>query len=79
MKPGRQEGLISIWIWPPKPIRDLGRSPRRAPTVRDPTTPTNSSDPSLISAIKKLGLNLEPIEGPGKFIVIDHVERPSGK
>lgn len=41
----------------------------------------NSSDPSLIStiktAIKKLGLNLEPTEGPGEFIVIDHVERPS--
>ena len=39
--------------------------------------------PSIISAIKtaikKLGLNLEPTEGPGKFIVIDRVERPSGK
>lgn len=67
---------------PPEAIKDLGRRPRGAPAVRDPRTPANSSDPSLISAIKtaikKLGLNLEPTEGPGEFIVIDHVERPSG-
>ncbi len=65
----------------PETIKDLGRRPRGAPTVRDPRTPANSSDPSLISGIKtainKLGLNLKPSEGPGEFIVIDHVERPS--
>ncbi len=47
---------------PPEAIKDLGRRPRGAPIVRDPRTPANSSDPSLISAIKiaikKLGLNL---------------------
>jgi uncharacterized protein (TIGR03435 family) len=63
-------------------IKDLGHGARGAPTVRDPRTPANSSDPSLISAIKtaikKLGLNLEPTEGPGEFIIIDHIERPSG-
>jgi uncharacterized protein (TIGR03435 family) len=27
--------------------------------------------------MKKLGLNIQPTEGPGEFLVIDHVERPS--
>jgi len=30
------------------------------------------------SALPKLGLKLEPAKGPGVFLVIDHVERPSG-
>jgi uncharacterized protein (TIGR03435 family) len=27
--------------------------------------------------MKKLGLSIQPTEGPGEFLVIDHIERPS--
>ena len=30
------------------------------------------------TALQKFGLKLEPAQGPGEFLVIDHVERPSG-
>ena len=53
--------------------------PRSLPAVSDPTAP--APPPVLFdaakSAMKTLGLNLEPTQGPGEFIVIDHVERPS--
>ena len=55
--------------------------PRSLPATSDPTTPR--TPPILFSAteiaMKKLGLNIEPAEGPGEFLVIDHVERPSEK
>ena len=54
--------------------------PRSLPAERDPTTPR--TPPILFNAaeiaMKKLGLNIQPTEGPGEFLVIDHVERPSG-
>jgi uncharacterized protein (TIGR03435 family) len=34
--------------------------------------------PSLLTALGQLGLRLEPAKGPREFLVIDHVERPSG-
>jgi uncharacterized protein (TIGR03435 family) len=45
-------------------------------------TDTPSDDPpggpSIFTAIEEqLGLRLEPAKGPGEFLVIDHVERPS--
>ena len=49
----------------------------------DPAAPANAVDPSSYSyeairgAVQKLGLKLEPAEGPGQFLVIDHVERPT--
>jgi bla regulator protein BlaR1 len=62
------------------PTEEFGRRARSLPALSDPAAP--ATDPSLISAIKtavkKIGLNLEPTEGPGEFLVIDHVERPSG-
>jgi uncharacterized protein (TIGR03435 family) len=32
---------------------------------------------NIRTALQKLGLKLEPAQGPGDFLVIDHVERPS--
>jgi uncharacterized protein (TIGR03435 family) len=64
------------------PTEALGffRRAHGSSATSDPATPP--PDASLISAIKiavkKLGLNLEPTTGPGEFIVIDRVERPSG-
>jgi uncharacterized protein (TIGR03435 family) len=43
-------------------------------------TPDTSTDPphsSVFDAVKKLGLKLESGKGPGEFLVIDHIERPS--
>ncbi len=53
--------------------------PRSLPAVSDPTTPR--PPPILFHAaeiaMKKLGLNIEPTGGPGEFLVIDHIGRPS--
>jgi uncharacterized protein (TIGR03435 family) len=49
--------------------------------LRDPdTAPTlaEQDGPSLFTALQKLGLKLEPAKGFGDFLVIDHVEKPSG-
>jgi len=48
-----------------------------APT--DPASPAIPADPffAISSAVRKLGLRLSAAEGPGSFLVIDHVEKPS--
>jgi uncharacterized protein (TIGR03435 family) len=55
------------------------RRARGKPAFGDPAVP--ATDPSIVSEIKtgieKLGLNLEPATGPGEFLVIEHIERPS--
>jgi uncharacterized protein (TIGR03435 family) len=33
--------------------------------------------PSLFTALEDIGLKLQPAKGPGEFLIIDHVERPS--
>ena len=33
---------------------------------------------AIFSAVQKVGLKLDPAKGPGDFLVIDRVERPSG-
>ena len=59
---------------------NIGHRALGAPALSDPAAP--ATDPTLVSAVKaavkKLGLSLEPARGPGEFIVIDRVERPSG-
>lgn len=59
----------------------LGRS-LATTTQNNSGDPTPTSDPSLIfsavnTALQKLGLTLKAAQGPGEFLVIDHVERPS--
>lgn len=56
----------------------LGR-PRSLPALSDPTAP---APPPLVfdpvnTALTKLGLKLEPAMGPGEFIALDRIERPS--
>jgi uncharacterized protein (TIGR03435 family) len=48
-----------------------------APT--DPASPAIPADPfgAISAAVRKLGLKLSPAKGPGAFLVIDHVEKPS--
>ena len=42
------------------------------------TTPAGvSGAPSIVTALKELGLKLEQAKGPREFLVIDHVERPT--
>jgi uncharacterized protein (TIGR03435 family) len=47
--------------------------PLFAPPPTEPTTP----GPSIFTALRHLGLMLEPTKGPREYIVIDQVERPS--
>ena len=61
------------------PAEEFGRRARSLPALSDPVAP--ATDPALISAIKtavrKLGLSLEPAKRPGDFLVIGRLERPS--
>lgn len=44
----------------------------------DSATPDNPVGPDIFTALQQqLGLQLEPARGPGVFLVIDHVERPT--
>jgi uncharacterized protein (TIGR03435 family) len=60
--------------------RGLLNRPRPLPAVSDPTAPALPPVPfeAAKTAMNKLGLNLEPANGPGEFLVIDHIERPPG-
>jgi uncharacterized protein (TIGR03435 family) len=40
--------------------------------------PSDAAGPSIFTAVQQqLGLKIEPAKGPGEFLVIDHVEKPS--
>ncbi len=56
--------------------------PEGVPAPRDPTAPPVATDPargpSIFAAVQQqLGLKLVPAKGPGEYLVIDHVEKPS--
>jgi uncharacterized protein (TIGR03435 family) len=52
------------------------------PGVIDAFGPPSANEPSAASIFtvvqEQLGLKLEPVIGPRQFLVVDHVERPSG-
>jgi len=46
-------------------------------TRPDSAGSTDPNVPSLFGALDRLGLKLEPAEGPVDFLVIDHIDRPT--
>jgi uncharacterized protein (TIGR03435 family) len=61
-------------------VTDLGYP--ADPRSSDPAAPAAPADPSSVfdavrTAVQKLGLKLDQAKGPGEFLVIDSVERPS--
>jgi bla regulator protein BlaR1 len=71
------EGLFDIYL-------DIPPEPRPADDAAGagPSTPPGRPDPertlaAIKAAVQKLGLRLEAAKADGKFLVIDHAERPS--
>jgi uncharacterized protein (TIGR03435 family) len=56
---------------PPPPPPQPGVPPAPGPDPAEVTA-------RIQEALRKLGLKLDPAQGPGQFLVVDRVERPSG-
>jgi uncharacterized protein (TIGR03435 family) len=61
----------------PAEDRGLLNRPHSLAAESNPTAPTSSIPVNDVrTALKQLGLNLEPAEAPMDFVVIDHIEKP---
>jgi uncharacterized protein (TIGR03435 family) len=63
-------GLIGLFDF------HLEYTPHQASTDGVPM-PAGVADSSIVAAVQQLGLQLTRAKGPGEYLVIDHVERPS--
>jgi uncharacterized protein (TIGR03435 family) len=55
---------------------ELGHRANAGSGDPDPADPYSAFD-AVRTAVRKLGMRLEPTKGSGEFLIIDHVERPS--
>jgi uncharacterized protein (TIGR03435 family) len=68
------EGEFDIFIEAPSEPPAEAIPDNRPSIDRSATGPLGSS---ILSAVQKMGLKLEPAKGSKEFLVIDRVERPS--
>jgi uncharacterized protein (TIGR03435 family) len=73
-------GRFNITLKLPPEDHELLTGPRSLPASSDPTAPAPRPLPfnDVKMAMKTLGLTLEPTDGTREFILIDHIEKPSG-
>jgi uncharacterized protein (TIGR03435 family) len=71
-----QTGLKGAYYIKLQYSRELLQRPNAETDIAPPLGP---SGPSIREALQQqLGLKLEPTKGPVEFLVVDHIERPSG-
>jgi uncharacterized protein (TIGR03435 family) len=75
-------GMFDLYFDLPPAAPPVGDSAGVGAPAATPLPPSHADSEDLFaqfrSALPKLGLKLEPAKGHGDFLVIDHVERPSG-
>ncbi len=69
-------GVSQLFFSPPPPPPPGGAAPSSPPAPPSPRDPADVFDATQ-TLVEKLGLKLESAKGPGRFLVIDHVEKPS--
>jgi len=73
-------GVFDIHIDAPQAEPHDSDSAGGPPGMPAPFVKSSPADPlgvAIVSALQKAGLKLEPSKGPGEFLVIERVERPS--
>lgn len=69
-------GITGKWdMKVPIPVEDL--TPPTVDPNRDRPFDQYRDDEMIFSAMKQLGLRLEPVKGPGMVLVVDSIERPT--